>query len=407
MVTRPRRRQAGEGSISEYSTKAGPRYLIKYTFTVRDGEESVKRTKLKRGFSSRAEAAKALRTALAEVEQDGYVEPTEITVAAYMTEWVEGLRKQPSTVASYRRLLRLHVIPHIGTVELRKVTPARLARLYRYLEQEGRADQSGGLSARTVRYLHTVLHSAFGDAVEAGLLVRSPAATKAAKAPTVKEAASPEIRTWSSSELQAFLSWSAQQDDELHIAWLLLAMTGMRRGEALALQWRDIDFDAATIAVRRSVTVVKTKGEGQEILTSLPKSGKPRVIDVDPDTLAALRSWRARVGAGLLALAAPSALVLGTMQGGTRHPEAFSRSFTRRVARAGREIEGLPAIRLHDLRHTHATLLMKAGVNPKVVQERLGHSDVSITLRIYSHTNQTMQRDAAAAVAAMVFRGTA
>lgn len=109
---------------------------------------------------------------------------------------------------------------------------------------------------------------------------------------------------------------------------MLLATTGMRRGEALAQQWRDVDFDAGTVSVRRSVTVVKVKGEGQRILVDVPKSGKARVVELDSDTLALLRSWWAGLGAVHLTLAAPTSLVLGNLQGGMRHPEAFSRPFT-------------------------------------------------------------------------------
>ena len=115
-------------------------------------------------------------------------------------------------------------------------------------------------------------------------------------------------------------------------------MTGMRRGEALALRWADFDLDAGTVSVRRSVTMVKTKGAGEQLITGAPKSGKARVIDLDPQTPSALRSHRARLAGLMLALGRDDALVLGTIQGEVRHPERFSRTFQYRVAAARKKL---------------------------------------------------------------------
>ncbi len=148
-----------------------------------------------------------------------------------------------------------------------------------------------------------------------------------------------------------------------------------------------VDFDAGTLAVRRSAVLVKAKGEGQRLEVGPPKSGKPRVIDLDGRTLAALRAHRAQRGALSLALARDDAFVLGRLDGGLRHPERLSREFTRQLASAARQLGDAmpPAIRLHDLRHTHATLYLRAGVHPKIVSERLGHATISITLDTNSH----------------------
>ena len=184
--------------------------------------------------------------------------------------------------ASYRKNLRLHVVPYIGGVPLAALTSARLTALYRQLEQTGRHDGSGGLSARTVRYVHTIVGTALSAAVDAEppLLVRNPAAK--ASPPTAKQARPPEMHPWTAEQLGAFLCWS-RENSRLHAAWDLLAYTGMRRGELLALRWRDIDTDAATIAVRRSVGVVRNEGEGAEIREAAPKTDQSRrVIDIDP-----------------------------------------------------------------------------------------------------------------------------
>ncbi len=140
-----------------------------------------------------------------------------------------------------------------------------------------------------------------------------------------------------------------------------LAMTGMRRGECLALRWRDVDLDAGTIAVRRSVGVVRVKGEGARVVEGQTKTSRPRVVDVDPATVALLRSWKRDRGTLALALARDGSLVFGDLDGRHRHPERFSRHWNQTLARAIRDGLDVPAIRLHDLRHTNATLLQMSG----------------------------------------------
>jgi integrase len=401
-VTASRRRQAGEGTISEYQTKAGRRFLIKYPAVQPDG---TRKAVLRRGFLTRRDAAAALREQLARVDRGVHVAPSKITVEQHFATWLAGLRKGPTTIASYRKNVRLHVVPYIGDVKLAQLTGTRLTALYRQLETSGRHDGAGGLGARTVRYIHTILHSALATAVDDNLIAVNPAAK--AKPPTAKEAKSPEMQTWDADQLRTFLDWAERERPELYPVWLLLAMTGMRRGEALAVRWGDVDFDAGTLAIRRSAVLVKAKGEGERLEVGPPKSGKSRVIDLDARTLNALRAHRAQRGSLWLALARDDAYLLGRLDGGLRHPERLSREFTRQLASAARPLGEVmpPAIRLHDLRHTHATLYLRAGVHPKIVSERLGHATISITLDVYQHALPTLQREAAAQVAALIYGG--
>jgi integrase len=398
-VTKPRRRQAGEGGISQYATKAGPRFLIKYTAPSEDGS---KRVVLKRGYLTRKAAAEALREQLSAVATGTHVRPNKVTVGEHFTEWAAGLRLTKGSVASYQQMIRNHVIPHIGSLRLDQLTGTKLDALYRQLEQSGRVDGKGGLSPRTVRYVATIVHAGLAAAVRNGRLAINPA--DKADPPSAGEATAPEMQVWTGEQLAAFLSWSRDGSDELYPAWLLLSMTGMRRGEALALQWRDIDYDAGTISVRRSATLLKVHGGGERTLVRPPKSGKARVVDVDPQTLAVLRAHRSALASISLGLARDDAYVLGDLAGQIRHPERFSRIFRNRLAQARTELgpDELRTIRLYDLRHTHATLLLKAGVPVKVVSERLGHSSAMITLSVYTHTLPGMQAEAASKLAAMV-----
>src|SRR5262249_54287869 len=151
------------------------------------------------------------------------------------------------------------------------------------LESSGRADyrRGEGLSARTVRYVATILRAALSEAVTAGLLTRNPADPEHAKPPSAKKARAPEIHPWTAGQLAAFLDWS-REHSQLRPGWHVLAMTGMRRGELLALRWRDLDLDAATASVRRSAGVIRVKGQGATITEGPTKTGRPRVIDLDP-----------------------------------------------------------------------------------------------------------------------------
>jgi integrase len=295
------------------------------------------------------------------------------------------------------------VIPYIGSVRLDQLTGSRLTALYRSLEMSGRADGDGGLAPRTVRYVHTIIHAGLKAAVRDGSLAINPA--DKAVPPTARESVSPEMHTWTSDELRGFLDWSESRSDEMYVAWLVLAMTGMRRGEALALRWGDVDFATGTVSVRRSAGRIVSKGLPERIVVDLTKTGKSRVIDLDEKTATTLRAYRAQMGSISLSLARPESYILGDLDGAVRHPERFRRTFLNRVSAARKSLgeENLSELRMHDLRHTHATLLLQAGVPVKVVSERLGHANATTTLGIYAHVMPGMQREAASKFAGLVY----
>jgi integrase len=305
------------------------------------------------------------------------------------------MRLAPSTRASYAKNIRLHVTPALGAVPMAKLTGLQLDALYRELETSGRVDGQGGLSSRTVRYVHTIVHRALADAVRKGMLPGNPA--DRATPPSAKDAKAPEMRVWTAEQLGRFLDHVTAYGNDLATAWAFMAATGCRRGECLALRWRDVELDRASVSIRRSTTLVKHKGAGEQIVEGTTKTGKARVVDLDPETVARLRRHRAELAGIDLRLAAPDALVFGTVTGEHRHPERFSRRFTNAVVAARRDLgeDVFPAIRLHDVRHTHATLLLARGTPVKVVQERLGHASPVITLTIYAHVMPGMQAAAA------------
>lgn len=413
-MTARRRRPPGEGSVFEYRTRTRPdvpRFGIKFDAPSADGRRHQVMRRLDANgqpWLERDAATAALRDALVKVGKGEWIEPSRQPVGEYLATWLDGLRLAPSTMASYRKNIRLHVVPYIGTLPLASLTSARLTALYRELETSGRrgrmSERTGmPLSARTVRYVSTILGAALRAAAEdeAPLLGRNPAAR--AKPPTAKEAKPPEMHPWTAEQLRVFLAWSAEES-QLHAAWHVLAYTGMRRGELLALRWRDIDLDAGTISIRRSVGVVKIKGQRRQIREGDTKTCRPRVVDIDPATVAVLRAWKSERGSMALQLARRDALVVGNHEGVFRDPETFSKTFVKTVARCRRGLgeDALPPIRLHDLRHTHATILLRDRENVKVVSERLGHASVTVTLSVYAHVMPGDQRQAAARFAALV-----
>jgi integrase len=201
------------------------------------------------------------------------------------------------------------------------------------------------------------------------------------------------MRTWSAGQLHAFLETAREHR---HSAlWWILGTTGMRRGEALGLRWSDVDLDKGLIKVQRALV---TGDGGKQWSTPKTRAGW-RTVSIDEDTVAVLKAHRARQNAEKLALGAgyvDEDLVTAQADGTTVSPTRITEQFGRLLRRAG-----LPHIRLHDLRHTFATLALEAGVNPRVVQEALGHSHVSVTLGIYSHVDQKAQASAAALLSAM------
>lgn len=211
------------------------------------------------------------------------------------------------------------------------------------------------------------------------------------KPPTTSEvrAQKPEIVTWSADQLTLFLTWNRdEREDELFPLWRLIAYTGMRRSEALALKWSDLNTKTMRVSIRRAVDTddwTKTKP---------PKTGNARVIDVDEDTLKVLASYKVARAELSFTLAKADAYVFGDDDGKLRSPDAMTSRWDRCMNWLTKKYDTMHRVTIKGLRHTHATLLLEMGVHPKVVQERLGHSTITTTMNIYSHVTPTMQRSA-------------
>jgi integrase len=287
----------------------------------------------------------------------------------------------------------LYIPEELRRLPVDQVTTAHLDELYDRLLRKGRRNGQG-LAPVTVRKVHIILRSTLARALKRGLITTNAALE--AESPTGRACKPPTFPVWSPRELQRFLSFV--QEHPHYAAFHLSATTGLRRGELLGLRWCDVDLERAVLRVLQTVIVVNA-----EVLIETPKSSSSRrSVDLDARTVEVLRQHAhavkaAEVGVSDTDLVRSSALVFSRADGEPLHPTLFSYWFQRQV-----ELAGLQRIRFHDLRHTHATLALQAGVHPKVVCERLGHSSISVTLDTYSHVLPSMQRDAAEAVAALI-----
>ena len=359
------------------------------------------------GFATKAAAVEAMN-ALQAAKADGtFVEPSKLTLGAFLESWLlsgcvnkKGYRPRPYTLMGYSSAMRVHVIPRIGGVLLQQLDRATIKKLYEQLRLGGYAKGSRAgkaLAPKTVHNVHVALHAALEVAVADHLLAANPA-DGAHAAPGQGE--QPEMLTWTTEELRTFLASVA--DDPQQPMWRLAAQTGLRRGELLGLRWDDLDLDGARLSVKQQLgRVRRTEPDGAITeawdLTAPKTKRSRRSISLDAGTVAQLKIHRAKQELTMLpGLPAPK-LVFGRPDGHWYDPDAVSDQFIRAVRRAG-----LKRIRLHDLRHTHATLLLAAAVNVKVVSERLGHASAAFTMDRYAHVLPSMQEEAALKIGALV-----
>lgn len=340
----------------------------------------------KGGFATKKAAQTALTESLANLAKGHEPQRRRVTLAGYLNDdWLPSLHDlRPNTRLSYATLARRHLVPHLGDKLIHKITRADCDRLIVTL---GQPDTKGKtLRPSTIRRVHALLHACLNGAVRDGLVFVN-VATHVRLPRNPKQVRS----TWDPAQLQRFLT--ATWNDPLGPLYLVLATTGMRRGEAVGLRWDDVDLDHGSLAVRQAMISVSYR-----VLVDEPKSGAGvRTIALDPTTVEALRVLQQRQlqQAELLDAAwATTGLVFTREDGTAWHPEYVSKHFTGLATSAG-----VPVIRLHDLRHTHASLGLRGGVHLKVMQERLGHSSISVTANMYSHVSPGLQRDAADRVA--------
>jgi integrase len=396
VTAKKQRRTKGTGGVRNRGTERAPRWQAYYSVTI-DG----KRRQITEGpFKRKADAEGWLREELVAADKGEARVPTTITVADALREWLEHRRHEvaANTFAEYQRDVERRIIPNLTPGRrLRDLTGANIARLYAKLREPGadlraRPEAPRGLSEASIHHTAGTLHAALNWCVtKRRWITRNPAND----APRVK----PErvdMRVWEPDQLAAFLK--AAEADRLWPIFRLAATTGLRRGELLGLRWGEVDLEGATLTVARRR--VRNGTQMVDALGAKTKTGE-RTIDLDPATVAALRRWRKvqleeRLAAGEAWMGTEAGHVVTDELGAPMPASRLESRYAAALRRAD-----VPVIRWHDLRHTHATLLLNAGRPVHEVARRLGHQP-EMCLSTYAHLLKQQGQAGAAAFAALI-----
>jgi integrase len=352
--------------------KEGNNYY--YVFDIKDGSGKRKQKK-KRGFKTKTEAKKALIEAMHAVNTGTYIEPSKLTYKDYCDQWYEAKRHTIGAQSKkvYESCLRKRIKPTLGNLVMAKLTPLIIQTFLNSLKEEG-------LSHSTIKKHLEIIKGSLGQAVEDKLIPSNPASK--VKIPKVKKK---EKKVWSEEEFLSFLQHA--KEDPCYIVFELAITTGMRQGEILGLRWRDLNFDKRILSIRQ------TWSQDEKSFQSEAKTeASIRTIELSEYTMESLKEQkefieRKKVEYGVLYQ--DNDLIACTRHGTPFNPSNIRRSFDRLIKKAS-----VPKIRFHDLRHTHATFLLSKKLNVKMVSERLGHSNIKVTLDFYSKVLPTMQKEA-------------
>lgn len=361
--------------------KRGNTWAVVYDEPQSDGR---RRQRWRGGYATKREAERGLAEVLGKLTGGGYIEPSRISFGDYLEQWLDsiGASVRPSTATRYRLDVETKLVPALGTVPLQRLSGAHLDGLYAELLER--------LSPASVRHVHVVAHRALRDALRNDLVQRNAAA-----AATPPRIARKELNVWNTEQTRTFLL--AVEDDRLYAAWWLLATAGLRRGEVLGLRWPDLNLDTRRLAVVRSLTQRQTA-----VAFSEPKTKRGRrSLALDDRTVAILEAHRRRELEERLRLGLgrpePDGMIFTDALGRPVRPDSFSQMFHRHI----RDLD-LPRVRLHDLRHGAASLMLASGANVKTVSERLGHASTAFTMDVYAASVPALEQETAAKVAKLL-----
>lgn len=345
----------------------------------------------KGGFHTKGAARKHLNAVVAKVDDGSWRPDKPLTVRDLLVDhWlpaqrVRGLR--PATLAQYGHVVDAWLLPHVGGLRVSALTPAHVHDLVHALRTSRSSTGRDGLSPRVAQIAVGTLKAATAWALQNGLLGRDP--MSGVRRPRAQAA---PMTIWTDDQARSFLD--ATTDDRVHVAWALFLTRGPRRGEVAGMRWEDVDLDAKVWRINRTLVVA----DGKPVASTPKTAAGRRTIPLDDRLVALLKAHKARQASERLVagdLYDDNGFVIADELGQPYHPETLSTWFEK-----WEKSLGLPRIRLHDTRHTAASLMLAAGVPVKVVSEILGHASVTITLSIYAHVLPGMAEEAGAALSA-------
>lgn len=353
-----------------------------------------KRKRIYKNVSGTKRDAEALMAKLlSELNTGSYIEPSKLTMTEYLRDWMNSYVRpnlSPTTVDSYNVNVEKHLIPYVGHILLQQLKPLHVQNLYSDLLSNGRTDGTGGLSAKSVLYIHRNLHESLEHAVKMQLVSRNVAALV-----TLPKAKKYHAQVYTPEELNHLLKVAQGTDMELPI--YLAASLGLRRGEILGLLWSNVNIIDKKITISNNL-VPTSNGN----INKAPKSvSSSRTIELPDGLIPILKRHSALQARNRLKLGSgyhTGNYVYCQTDGSPYCPGYLSRKFNAFLKK-----HKLKQIRLHDLRHSHATLMLACGVPAKVASERLGHSNIAVTLDLYSHVLDSMQKDAAQKINTGIF----
>lgn len=335
---------------------------------------------------TKKDAEKKLAELLHQLDTGAFMKPGKTTVKDFLERWLDDYARPnlaPRTVEGYEHICTRHLIPSLGNVTLAQLKPEHIQKYLSLKLTNGRCDGRGALSPRTLRHHYITLHTALETAVKWGLILRNP--SDAISPPRFQRT---QWHTLNEDDIRVVLQ---EAKSTPYYAFFFLALfTGMRRSELLALRWCDIDLLMCQIYITRTLHHLRN---GDTIIKAPKTARGSRMVSLSPSAALMLREHKGQQG--LLLAASGTQLkeddfVFQDLAGKPFLPDTVTHSWAKLIKRIG-----LVGIRLHDARHSHASLMLKQGIHPKIVQERLGHASIQVTLDTYSHVAPGLQEAAA------------
>lgn len=355
-----------------------------WSFTIELGRDlsTGKRKQItRRGFNSKKEAELAAHQMTIDVENETFVNEKNVLFKDFIIDYLQIIAEpavKASTYRGYKSAVEKRLIPKFGHMKIKNLAPKMVSSYYNELLKEG-------LTEEFIQYIHSILKNASKTAIDWKYIKND--FMNNVKAPRRKKK---NVETWSIDECNTFLNRMRGQKDHIFILYYLAIYTGMRRGELLGLKWKDIDFEKKRIFVQHSLYYIS--GQGLVIQTPKTNSGN-RNISITDEMIGELQSYKIKKQEQLLKVGLKlieDHFVVSAFGGEPVNPNTIHKQFLYDI-----KLAGMKRIRFHDLRHTHATIMLEIGENSKVVSERLGHSNVTITLDKYSHVTPNIQDSSA------------